>query len=74
MRIDQNKINELCAMPDDALWAEIVKMGAEHGFTLPSKTPSHADMEKIRGAASGGSRLNLGSALRIINDYRKSAK
>ncbi len=74
MRIDQNKINELCAMSDEALWAEIVKMAAEHGFTLPVRAPSHADMEKIRGAASGGTRLNLSSALKIINDYRKSAK
>ena len=73
MRIDKDKIGALCALPDEALWAEIVKIGAEHGFTLPQKTPSHGDMEKIRGAASGKG-INLASALRIIDSYRKSAK
>ncbi len=73
MKIDKEKINALCALPDDALWAEIVKIGAEHGFTLPQNTPSHGDMEKIRGAASGRG-INLASALRIIDSYRRGAK
>jgi len=74
MKIDKEKIKTLCALSDDALWAEIVKIGAEHGFTLPPRTPSHEDMEKIRVAANGGSRINLASALRIIDNYRKGAK
>ena len=74
MRIDTEKIKAMCALPDDALWAEIVRIGAEHGFKLPSSTPPHNDMEKLRAAVSGGARAGLGSALKIIDSYRRSAK
>ena len=71
MRIDTEKIKAMCALSDDALWAEIVKIGASHGFKLPTGTPPASDMEQLREAMNGGSRLNLGSALRIIDNYRK---
>lgn len=74
MKIDKAKIAALCALPDEALWAEIVRIGAEHGFTLPKNAPDHESMEKIRSAANGGARLDLAAALKMINAYRRSAK
>ena len=74
MRIDKEKIAALCALPDDALWAEIVKIGAEYGFALPKNPPDHESMNKIRSAANGGARLDLTTALKLINAYRRSAK
>ena len=74
MKIDKEKIATLCALPDDALWAEIVKIGAEYGFALPKATPDHESMEKLRSAANGGTKLDLTAALRLINAYRRSAK
>ena len=74
MRIDKEKIKSMCALPDDELWAQIVQVGRDHGFTLPSAVPSHSDMERLRDAVNGGSRVNLGAALKIIDSYRKSAK
>lgn len=74
MKIDKERIKAMCALPDGELWAQIVSMGAEHGFSLPSTTPSHADMQKLREAVNGGSKMNLGAALKIIDSYRKSVK
>lgn len=74
MRIDKEKIKALCALPDDQLWAQIVSIGAEHGFSLPAATPSRSDMQKLRDSVNGGTRLNVGAALKIIDDYRKSVK
>ena len=71
MRIDKDKLQALVAMPDDELWRQIVEIGKSHGFTLPTKTPPHAEMEKMRGAVNGGAKLNIGEAVKIINDYRK---
>ena len=70
MKIDPKKLEQLLAMSDDALWREIVTVGKQHGFTLPEKAPPHSELEKLRSAVSGG-KLNLPSALRIIDNYRK---
>ena len=74
MKIDKERIKALCALPDDELWAQIVSMGAEHGFSLPSTAPSHADMQRLREAVNGGTKINLGAALRIIDSYRKGTR
>lgn len=74
MRIDKEKIKALCALPDEELWAQIVSIGREHGFTLPKAVPSQSEMKSLRDAVNGGTRLNLGGALKIIDDYRKSVK
>ena len=74
MKIDREKISAMCALPDDELWAQIVKIGAEHGFELPKATPKHEDMEKLRAAANSGARLNLAAALKIIDNYRKGQR
>ena len=74
MRIDKEKVKTLCALPDEELWAQIVSIGREHGFTLPKSVPSHTDMQKLRDAVNGGTKINLAAALKIIDNHRKSAK
>ena len=74
MKIDREKIRAMCALPDDELWAQIVKIGAEHGFELPKTPPKHEDMEKLRTAVNSGTRLNLAAALKIIDNYRKGQR
>ena len=70
MKIDQTKLAAIAAMPDEAMWREIVNAGKKHGFTLPERTPPHEELEKIRAAISGG-RMNLTGAIRILDKYRK---
>ena len=74
MKIDREKISAMCALPDEELWAKIVTIGAEHGFKLPKTPPKHEDMEKLRAAANGGTRMNLTAALKIIDSYRKGQR
>ena len=74
MKIDREKISAMCALPDDELWAQIVRIAAEHGFELPKTPPKHEDMEKLRAAANGSTRVNLSAALRIIDSYRKGKR
>ena len=53
MKIDKQKIAELASLSDDKLWAEIVSIGAAHGFNMPRAVPPHAELEKLRAAVSG---------------------
>ena len=73
MKIDREKIQKMCALPDDELWREIVNLGRAHGFSLPETTPSHEDMEKIRATAESP-KLNAFTALRLLDSFRKGSK
>ena len=70
MRINKEQLENLAKLPDDKLWAEIVKVGRAHGFSLPEATPPHSDLERLRGAVTGA-KLNLGDAMRVLNSYKK---
>ena len=70
MKINKEKLAALAALPDDALWAEIVKMTSAYGLDLPKKTPSHTELEKLRETINGKS-LNLFEASKILKNYRK---
>lgn len=69
MKINREKIEALCAMPDDELWREVQKIASGYGFKLPDKVPSKEDMQKMRNAVCG-TKINLTEALKIINNYR----
>ena len=70
MRIDKEKLAALAALPDDKLWAEVVRIADSFGYTLPKETPSHADLEKLRGAATS-EKINISEAMRLANQYKK---
>lgn len=70
MKINKEKLEALAALPDDALWSEIVKMAAAYGFAMPRETPPHEKLEQLRDAVRG-QRVNTAEALRILNSYRK---
>lgn len=70
MRFNSERLAQLAAMPDEKLWAEIVKMGGSLGYSVPTATPSHADMERIRGAMTGG-KINMVEAMQLLRSYGK---
>lgn len=70
MKLDKNKLDELVSLPDDELWKKVVEIGKTHGFILPAKTPDHSELEKLRGIARDGAKMNLASALRLLAKYR----
>lgn len=70
MRFDKARLEALAALPDDKLWAEIVKIADGFGYALPKQTPPHADLEKMRNAVKT-EKINVSEALRIVNQYKK---
>ncbi len=74
MKIDNDKLAALAALPDRELWATICTIAKSHGFTLPEKTPPHEQLERLRQTVMGGNKPNLREAIKIINDYRKGAR
>ena len=74
MKINKDKLSELCSMGDDELWGEVRRIAASHGFKLPEATPPHEELEKMRSAVAGGSKISLSEAARIINMQRRGGK
>lgn len=70
MRLDRDKLLDMVALPDAELWKTIVEIGRGHGFTLPEKAPPHEELEKLRGIVKDGSKMNVASALRLLNKYK----
>ena len=70
MRIDKAQLEAIAAMPDDKLWATVVAMARGYGFSLPEKTPSHEELEKLRTAVNAD-KINVSDAMRVLNNYRK---
>ena len=70
MNFDKDKLNELVALPDDELWKTGVEIGKSHGFTMPTKTPEHSELEKLRSIARDGSKMNVGLAMKILSKYK----
>ena len=70
MRLDRDKLNELVSLPDEELWKRIIEMAKEYGITMPEKTPEHSELEKLRGIAGDGNKMNVSGALRILSKYK----
>ena len=73
MKIDKEKLRTMAKMQDNELWCNIKSIAKEHGLSLPEKTPSHAEMEKLR-TLMLSDRINLPSAMRMVNEFKKGAK
>ena len=73
MKFDKSKLEALAALPDDKLWAEVVKIAKGFGYSLPQQTPPHSDLEKLREAATSKN-LNPTDAMRLVNQYKKTGK
>ncbi len=70
MRIDKEKLSKIAELPDRELWQFIVSTGREHGFSLPDKTPSHEELNKLRAVVSGDGGIKLSDAVKILSKYR----
>ena len=70
MKFDKDKLNELVSLPDDELWKRVVEIGKSHGFVLPTKTPEHQELEKLRSIARDGSKINVALAMKMLSKYK----
>ncbi len=71
MRFDKEKLELLASMPDDKLWAEVVRIAEGFGYSLPKETPSHTELEKLR-CAVRSEKINLTEAMRLAKQYKKT--
>lgn len=74
MRIDKDKLQKMASMSDEELWMTVCRVANDHGLKLPSAVPPSEDMARLRGTIKGADKINLGEAMRIINDYKRSEK
>lgn len=74
MKIDQKLLEELVRLPDAELWARICAGAAERGLKLPTETPSHEVLLRLRATVKEGGGLRLGEAVSIISKYVKEQK
>ena len=70
MRFDREQLEALASMPDDKLWAEVVRIADSFGYSLPRETPPHSELEKMRSAARA-EKINVSEALRLVNQYKR---
>lgn len=69
MRFDKARLEALAALPDDMLWAEVLKIAESFGYSLPRQTPPHSELQKMRDAVRSD-RINVSEALRVVNQYK----
>ncbi len=74
MKIDQKLLEELVRLPDSELWKRICAGAAERGLKLPTETPPHETLERLRATVKDGGGLRLGEAISIISKYTKEQK
>lgn len=70
MRFDKEKLEALAALPDDKLWAEVLRIADSFGYALPRETPPHSELEKMRNAVQGGN-INTLEAMRMVNRLKR---
>lgn len=71
MKIDKEKLRELSEKSDAELWQTISGIAAKHGYSLPSNTPTEAEMNKIRSILGGADKLNMREAMRLMQEYKR---
>ena len=74
MKIDKTKLDAMLSLSDAELWGEIRKVARAKGINMPEKTPSESEIRKVRTALSEAEKLNLASAMRLVNDLKRGEK
>ena len=74
MKIDKTKLDAMLSLSDAELWKEIRKVAKAKGINMPEKTPSESEIRKVRSALSEAEKLNLASAMRLVNDLKRGDK
>lgn len=69
MKFDKARLEALAALPDDKLWAEVLRIAESFGYSLPRQTPPHSELQKMRDAVKSD-RINVSEALRVVNQYK----
>ena len=74
MKIDKSKLQAMAALSDEDLWKEIQFAAKSKGLSLPEKSPSPSELQKVRDALSDVDKLKLSTAVKLINDLKRGDK
>lgn len=74
MKIDKTKLDAMLTLSDKELWEQIRSVAKSKGINMPDRTPSETELKKVRSALSEADKLNLTSAMRLINDLKRGDK
>ena len=74
MKIDKTKLNAMLKLSDEELWCEIRAVAKGKGINMPERMPDKAEINKVRTALSEADKLNLTSAMRLVNDLKRGDK
>lgn len=74
MKIDKTKLDAMLTLSDEQLWEEIRSVAKSKGINMPERTPSNAELNKVRSALADADKLNLPTAIRLINDLKRGNK
>ncbi len=76
MQFDQNALNELLRLDNEALWKTVLTIASLRGISLPQTPPPAEEFAKLRGLLSGAGsgKPDVAQALKILDDYRKNGQ
>ena len=74
MKIDKTKLDAMLMLSDEQLWEEIRSVAKAKGINMPEKAPNSAELNKVRSALADADKLNLPTAMRLINDLKRGDK
>ena len=73
MKLNKEQLAALLALPDDKLWAEIVRLGGAYGMKLPSTPPPADQMAHLRSAVNAD-KLKMSDALKLMNEIKRGGR
>ena len=74
MKIDKTKLDAMLKLSDEELWQEIRAVAKGKGINMPERMPNKAEISKVRSALSEAEKLNLASAMRLVNELKRGDK
>lgn len=74
MKIDKTKLDAMLSLSNDELWTEIREIAKSRGITMPERTPSNSELMKVRSALADADKLNLPTAMRLVNELKRGEK
>ena len=73
MKIDKERLDRMLSMSDDELWCEIRGICERVRISVPTKTPPHDKLDRLREVARSG-KISFSDAMRMLADYKKSTE
>ena len=71
MKVDPQLVKVVASLPDEELWITIRSLAKMKKITLTEKTPPHATLEALRHALQDADKIDLASALKILQSWKE---